>query len=293
MNNNTPVSWQDSLSITYHEFTSQFISFAPQLIGALALLLFGWIVALSLRTITKRLVRGLDSLFKRASKTEGLRHETIKRSYAEIVSKLVFWTVMVFFIAAATNMLGWNMFSNWMSNIITYLPNLIAGLLIILAGFLVSNIARTSIANTTASAGIKQGEMLARIAQAIVLFTALVVGIEQIGINVNFLTHVLIVVIGVLLAGATLAFSLGAKTLVANVVGAQYVRKHCRIGEVMQIGEYEGSVVEVTQTSIILDNGSGRTVVPAKYFQEQIVSFSSTTKSTKEHEPQSPETGDK
>ena len=101
------------------------------------------------------------------------------------------------------------------------------------------------------------------------------IGIEQIGINVDFLTNVLIVIIGVLLAGGALAFSLGARTLVANVIGGQYLRKHCRIGEMMQIGDVEGSVVDVTQTSIILDTETGRTIVPAKYFQEHISHFRS------------------
>lgn len=275
MFSNEPFNWQESLTQTYEEFTAQIISFAPQLIGALILLLVGWLVAVALRIGTRKLVRRFDTLFQRVAKTDGIQHEKIKRSYAVILSKIVFWTVMVFFIAAAANMLGWKMFSSWMTSVITYLPNLITGLLIILAGFLLSKVARTGVINTANSTGIEQGEMLARVVQVVILFTTLVIGIEQIGINVGFLTNVLIVAVGVLLAGAALAFGLGAKTLVANIIGAQYVRKHCRIGERMHIGEYDGNIVEVTQTCIILDTGSGRTVVPAKTFQEQASSFNS------------------
>ena len=54
-------------------------------------------------------------------------------------------------------MLGWQMFSNWMNNVVTYLPNLITGLLIILAGFLLSNGARSVVISTAHSAGIEQG----------------------------------------------------------------------------------------------------------------------------------------
>jgi len=273
MNKNEVFSWQESLAVTYQELTTQIISYAPQLIGALALLLLGWVVALVMRFVTRKLVRGFDSIFKRVAKADGVRQDVIKRSYARIISRIVFWAIMTFFIAAAANMLGWNMFSNWMNSVVTYLPNLIAGLLIILAGFLLSNIARAAIVNTAHSAGIRQGEMLARTAQVIIFFTTLVVGIEQIGIDVSFLTNVLIVVVGVLLAGGALAFGLGAKTLVANIIGAQYVRKHCRIGEQMSIGGIEGNVVEVTQTTIILDTGSSRTIIPAKHFQEQVSSF--------------------
>jgi hypothetical protein len=275
MNRTEPLSWQESLAFTYHEFTAQIIAFAPKLLGAIALLLVGWLLALVLRIATRKLIRGVDFVFLRVAKTGGIRQESIKRSYAELVSKIVFWIVMMFFITATTNMLGWKMFANWLNSLITYLPNLIAGLLIIFAGFILGNIARTGVVNTANNAGINQGEMLARVTQLTILLTAILVGIEQIGINVDFLTNVLIVMVGVLLAGATLAFGLGARTLVANIIGAQYFRKHCRIGEHMQLGELEGSVVEVTQTSIVLDTGSGRTVIPAKKFQETACQLSS------------------
>lgn len=274
MNENV-FSWKESLAITYQEFSAQIISFAPQLIGALALLFLGWLVALVLRLVTRKLIRGFDSVFSRVIRSNAVRQDVLKRSYAKIVSRIVFWAVMIFFIAAAANMLGWSMFSNWMNSVVAYLPNLISGLLIILAGVLLGGVARAGILNAAYSAQLKQGELLARTTQIVILFTTLVVGIEQIGIDVSFLTNVLIVVIGVLLGGATLAFSFGAKTLVENIVAAQYVRKHCRIGEQMSIAEVEGSIVEVTQTSIVLETGSGRTVIPAKYFQEQVTRLSS------------------
>lgn len=111
------------------------------------------------------------------------------------------------------------------------------------------------------------------------VFTTLIIGVEKIGINVDFLTNVLILVIGVLAAGGALAFGLGAKTLIENIIGAQYVKKHSQIGELMPIGEFSGCIVDITQTSIVLDGPSGRVVIPAKKFQELISQFSSEDRS--------------
>lgn len=273
MDKRAAFNWQESLAHTYEGFATQIIAFAPELIGAIALLCAGWVAAHGLRVTTKKLVRSFDSIFQRAAKTDGAKQERMKRSYAIIISKIVFWTVMIFFIAATANMLGWKMFSNWMSSVITYLPNLITGLLIILGGFLLSNGARAGVMSGAHTAGVEQGAMLSRLVQMVILFTTLVIGIEHIGINVGFLTNILVVTLGVLLAGGALAFGLGAKTLIANIIGAQYLRKHCRVGEYMRMGDVEGGVVEVTQTSIVLDTELGRTVIPAKYFQEHISSF--------------------
>lgn len=279
----TTFIWQESIIHTYEEFMTQIIAFAPHLIGAIALLVAGWVVAQTLRVTSRKLVGSFDSLFQRAAQADGARQEKMKRSYAVIVSKVVFWTVMIFFISATANMLGWQIFSNWMNSVVTYLPNFITGLLIILGGFLLGNGAKSIALSTANSAGIEQSEILAGVVKIIVFITTLIIGIKQIGINVDFITNVLVVTLGAFLGGAALAFGMGARTLVANIIGGQHVRKHCRVGEQMQLGGYEGKVVEVTQTSIILDTKLGRTVIPAKHFQEQASSFISSPEESNEN----------
>ena len=276
MAKDTSSSWQASIVDSYDTFVTQIIAAAPQLLGAVAVLLLGWFVAQLLRMATRRLVRGLDSLWSTGD-VDSAAELRSKRTHAIIAGNLVFWITLIFFVATAVNMAGWEMLSDWMNTIVLYLPNLVSGLLIILGGFLFSNMVRKGVIRTADSAGMSQGNVLARIAQTVVVFTTLLIGIEQIGINVDFLTNVLIVIVGVLLAGAALAFGLGARNLIANLIGAQYLRKHCRIGEQMQLGDIEGSIVEVTQTCVVLDTDYGRAVIPAKMFQEQVSSFKSRT----------------
>jgi hypothetical protein len=273
MDKNQISDWQMSLASTYDEFISQFIAFAPLLAGALALLIVGWMIAYILRLATRKLIHGFDTIFNASTKNPNAEQQKMKRSYAVIISNLAFWIVMVFFITAAANLLGWKMVSNGLASLINYLPNLVSGLLIILAGILLGNLAKSTLMNATNSVGINQIGLLARVIQLVILFTSLIIGIEQIGINVGFLTNALVVSIGMLFAGGALAFGLGAKDLIANIIGAQNIRKHCRIGEFMQIGAAEGFLIDVTQTSIVLDTEKGRSVVPAKLFQEHISSF--------------------
>ena len=291
MDKSETFEWQLSLAGTYDEFLTQIITFAPRLAGAVALLVGGWMIAYVLRLVSRKLIHGFDSFFQGPTKTASAEQQKIKRSYAVIISNLAFWIVMIFFITAAANLLGWKMVSNWLASLITYLPNLITGLVIILAGIFLGNVTKSTVINATSSAGITQAGMLARVIQLVILFTSLVIGIEQIGINVDFLTNVLIVSIGMLFAGGALAFGLGAKNLIANIIGAQNLRKHCRIGEFMQINGVEGYVIDVTQTSIVLDTEKGRSIIPAKLFQEHISSYTSVLESSFDSKPDSSQTG--
>ncbi|MDH3389011.1 MAG: mechanosensitive ion channel, partial [Gammaproteobacteria bacterium] len=192
------------------------------------------------------------------------------RSYNVLVGNITFWSVLLFFMAASANMLDWQIFSDFLGTLLTYLPHLFAGLLIILAGFVVGGVVHSLIETTASTAGIARPQIPARIAQVAVVMTSLVIGIEQLGINITFLTTTLIVVAGVLLSGAALAFGLGARHYVANLIGAQISQKHYQVGQFIKFDDIEGYLLEITQTALVLDTERGRAVVPACRLQQDV-----------------------
>lgn len=264
-----PFEWGAAIDETFNDLSQQFVQYFPQIVGTATLLLVGWIVAKTLAVSAQKLIEGLDALFVRFAHAEGGHPERIQHSYALIINKLVFWVVMVFFFAVGANILGWDLFSGWLDRIVSYIPGLVSGLLIILGGFLLSNLARAGIITAAQRASLEQSALMARAAQVIIIFSAVIIGVEQIGLNIGFLSNLSVVVVAILLAGAALAFSLGARNLVANVIGAQYTRKHCRVGDRIRIGAVEGEIVEVAQASIVVATGEGRAVIPAKLFHEE------------------------
>jgi small-conductance mechanosensitive channel len=153
-----------------------------------------------------------------------------------------------------------------MSGLLENLPNVVTGVLIIFVGYLLANVAQIATHTAASSADIKHPEVPARIARVLTFVTALIIGIEQAGINVGFLTNMLIVIVAVLLSGAALAFGLGARTLVSNIIGVQQFRRHVTLGERVRFGEIEGVLIETTQTNIILDTNEGRQIIPARKF---------------------------
>lgn len=263
------IDWQGALFDAYLETSRQAINYIPQILGALVLLIAGGLVAWILRLLSRKLIRGFEVLLLRAAQKRGLQQSS-DRSYARLGGDIVFWSVLLFFVAASANMLDWKIFSDVANTLLTYLPNILTGLLIILTGFALSGVARSAVASTAESTGLAQADLLARITQVTVVLTAMVIGVEQLGINVAFFTTTLIVVAGVLLGGAALAFGLGAKHFVANVIGVQTARKHFQQGQLIKIGQVEGYLLEITPTMVILDTKLGKAAVPAKLFHEQV-----------------------
>lgn len=268
MENNSSFDWRSALVQTWNEVAEQFIVFIPQLFLALFLLLAGWLAARLLAGLTLRLITRLDTLLRRLpSIRRWLPHgPPVGEGYAVLASRVVFWSVMLFFVAASTTALGWDMFSNWMAGLVAHLPNIITGLLIIFIGYLLSNVAQLATLTATQSAGVSNYQVPAILVKVVVFVTALIMGIQQAGINVGFLANVLVVTLGAALAGGALAFGLGARDLIANIIGIQQLRKHVQLGDRIEIGDVTGVLVEMTQTELVLDTSAGRVLVPAQQF---------------------------
>lgn len=239
----------------------------PQLLGALALLLAGWLVARLLRLATRRGVALLDTLLARGSTPSRWR---IGRS-AVLLGTLVYWVVLLFFIAAATQTLGLQTFTNWLARVLDYLPTVAAGLLIIVAGYLLSGFVAELVEATATALAPPQRTALARVAQGATLVVALLVGADQIGLKVTWIAIFAALVLASVLGGFAVAVSLGARGYVANVIGAHHLRQALQPGQRVRVGGHEGLIVDISATSLVLETADGRVVLPGGLYHDQAI----------------------
>ena len=118
--------------------------------------------------------------------------------------------------------------------------------------------------------GLTRGDLLGRAAQIAIVTAIGVAGVEQLGIDSQFLTVTLSVTMGAALGGAALAFALGARTEVSNIVAMHYVRKTYKVGQRVALGDVTGRVRELTTTAVVLETETERVHVPGKVFGEGI-----------------------
>jgi len=253
------------------------MAFLPRLAVALGLALSGGLAAWLLRLVSvhflrgwgSRLAGGIGRLFRSRDAEREVRGAALGRPVAAAVGSIVFWLVFLFFLAAATESLGLPVISAWISGVAAYLPRLLVGALIVILGLLAGGIARTALAATAASAGFAYADALGRLAQAMIVMASVIVAFDQLGVAMTFLTVLAGIVTGALLGGAALAFGLGARTAVANIIAAHYLIKTYRVGHRVRIGEHEGRIVDITPTTVVIATAEGQAVVPAKEFSER------------------------
>lgn len=128
-----------SLPVAAQEIMAAILAYLPQLGGALLLLLLlGWLIAAALRAATRRLQAAANRLLPPT-----LRRRVLPSGVgARVLPAAVYWLVLLAFVAAAAQLLGLDLFSEWLGALLRYLPLLLAGLLVVFVGFLLSQLSR-------------------------------------------------------------------------------------------------------------------------------------------------------
>ena len=259
-----------SLSAALSQMAGRIGEYAPSVLGAVLLLVAGWLVARLLRTLAVKLMGVAELLLHRMFRGRAAAPR-IPSASVEIVGSILFWVVILFFVAAATQVLGLDVFTAWLRDLVGYLPTLLAGALIIFAGALLSGLSRDLTVAATGDLPEAQRQLLGRIVQGVILVVAVAVGADQIGIKITFLTILAAVVASAVIGGVALAVSLGARSYIANLIGAHHMRQAFGIGQRVRVGGHEGRILDLTAVSLVIESDEGRVTLPGKVFNEEAI----------------------
>jgi hypothetical protein len=241
---------------------------APTLLTFAVLLLVGWLSGKLLSGWTRRLIAKALGRFDPAV-GEALERTGAVSTVPRVIGGFVFWVVLLIFVAAAIDTLGLAALTDSLNQLVYYLPNAVAAILVVLAGVIGGAFARSAVARSAAAAAVPRSDVVARAVQVTVVTIALVVALEQVGVSGRLLVILVAIVVGTMFAGAAMAFGLGARTTVSNIVASYYVVQSYRIGQRIRIGGADGRIIRTTPTAVVLDTSEGQVTIPAHRFAEE------------------------
>lgn len=261
--------WTAELTESVTRAAYQILEYLPQVLGAVVLLLVGLGVARVLRYTTRKIA---ERTVARLARTRPMDTRVQQpRSYSAapaIAGRIVYWVVLLFFVLAASELLDLELLSSLLGGITAYIPRLIAGLLILFIGLWLAELTRAVLRRSGARMGMERSDILGRLGQVLVLLVVFAIAAGQVGIDNTLLTALVAILFAVMFGAVALAFSLGARTLVANLLAAQSIARTYSVGDVIRIEAIEGRILRITSTSLILETPDGQTLVPAKRFSE-------------------------
>ncbi len=213
----------DTLIASFNEVINDLVTALPAIIGALLILLVGYIIAKVVSGIVKRLVNrgGVDKTFaERGSEVYGTRTSAMTPS--SLAATATFWVIMVVFFIAAANFLGWPQVSQLLNDFVAWLPNLIVAVIILIAAPLLARIVRRAVESGSEQMGMSSGRTLGRVAEIAVIAFAVLIAINQVGIATDLVNILFIGLVAGLALAFGLAFGLGGRETAAKVTERWY-----------------------------------------------------------------------
>src|SRR5215210_590031 len=216
---------------------STFLSYVPQLIGAIIILIIGYIVAKVLQAIITRVLRGMG--FERWMERGGIkqffdRAET-KQDPTSIIGKLVFWFVFIIALTMAADALGIPQVSQVLGQLIAYIPNIIAAILILILAALLANFVAGLVRGVTGY------DFLATAARVVIIVYAVFAALTQLRIAVELTAPTFLIVLGAVALAAALAFGIGSREVARDVIEKAYNRRDEVQDGTARSGQEEGT----------------------------------------------------
>src|SRR5919199_338684 len=179
---------------------SAFLSYVPVLIGAIIILIVGYLIAKALQAIVGRVLEGIgfDRWMERGGIKQFFDRADTQHTPHSILGRLVFWFVFIIAITMATDALGIPQVSAVLAQLVAYIPSIIAAILILILAALLANFLASVVRGATGSG------LLASIARYAIIVYAVFAALTQLGIAVELTAPTFLILLGAVALAAAI-----------------------------------------------------------------------------------------
>jgi len=206
------------VQLSLYDLFSNVVAVLPDIIGAIIIFLIGLIVAPIFGGVVKKIVDifKIDVLAEKVGLHDLIRPFFEKPSIAIFLGKIVKWFFIVAFLMAAVEIMQWERVTEFLNEIVLYIPNVLIAVVILVAGAIAGSFLSEVVVRSIkgSKVPVTNPDALGSIAKySLVLFSVLA-ALIQLGIAPSLIQ---ILFAGIVLAGA-LAFGLGGREKAAKLL---------------------------------------------------------------------------
>ncbi|MDI6909514.1 hypothetical protein [Nocardioides sp.] len=201
-----------------------FFGFLPNLLGCLVLLLVGWIIAKVVASLVRRGTEaaGIDRRLAETSSGRTVENMMPGASAAKLIGLVIFWLVFGFFLVAAAGALRVPAVTEFMNQVLAYLPNVVVAVLIfVIAALLAGAVAKGA---SRVLGDNPMGQIVAAVAPALIMVLAMFMILEQLNIAPQIVEIAFAATMGALALGLALAFGLGGRPVAQRLLEDAYAK---------------------------------------------------------------------
>ncbi len=200
---------------------AEFWEYIPALFGAAVVLVAGYLVA-------KLVQKGAARALRRMHLNDMLRKGGVvplDRAGAHVnptlaIANLLFWLVMFSAMLLAANALGLDSLASLFSELVGYIPSVVAAVVIIVVGIVLGDFVGGLIGASTGS--LHGGPTLARVGKGGVVLLAVFMSLQELGVATEIVTTAFAIIFGAVALALALSFGLGNRELAGEITRSWY-----------------------------------------------------------------------
>lgn len=195
-------------------------NFLPTLVGALIVLIVGWIIAKLLQKVVTQVLKiaRLDVLSEKAGIASILAKGEIKYTLAELIGVIIYWLLILVVVIATLDAFNLKVAAELLDRVVLYVPNVIAAIFILVLGLFFSALLGAVVRTTASNAGIAYAKNLGQITQVSIVVFAVLITLGQLGVRTIILDQAILVLLASLGLGLALAFGIGSKDIAGKIM---------------------------------------------------------------------------
>jgi hypothetical protein len=201
---------------------SKIITFWPNILGALGVLLIGWGISTLVYKIIIKSSKKLkfSSISKKFHIDAWLKKANIKTPLPELIGRFLKAYIFTMFFIGAANIVRLTQIAEFLETIINYIPNIIVALIIVLIGVEISNTVSAVVKSALRFSEEHTAEILSTVARYTLIFFSVLAAMVKLDIA-NTLVEILFIGFVTMLAlGGGLAMGLGGKDIAKELFEA-------------------------------------------------------------------------
>lgn len=217
------VALQVGIDQAFEDTLAELIAFAPRLVGALLILLVGWVLGRLVFRVISRVADRIELDRLVLGTPLGRMLGGTERAVSRAFGRAGAWFVYALALLAAADVLAVELLSEWIGTAVSYLPSFVAGALLIVVGFVLADFLADAIGRTETVTGTGYTGYFADGARIFLYFVAIVMGLSTMGVDVAILYTFAQAAAWGVAAGIALAigiaFGWGGKDYVSDNIG--------------------------------------------------------------------------
>lgn len=262
-----------SLFDSFNGVSSNISEVIPNIIGAVLVLILGWVLTRFMVYLLKRLFKfsRIDNFMENLKEKEVFGKLKLDFQLSKVLIGVIKFVMLLIVLTVALEILSWTVISKEISNLLRYLPKLFSAILLFSVGLYIANFVKKAIAVFFSSFDLIGSKIIGHLVYYIIVIIITITSLNQAEIDTTIITNNLTLVLGAFLLAFAIAFGLGSKDVIQNLLFSFYSRKNYEIGQRLTINKIKGEIISIDNICMTLKTDSGKIVIPIKEIVESKV----------------------